>query len=443
MAKIRKNYASTVINIASPKLPVEKVTRQDFNTEWVPYFKDDSNIFPNDLAKRAKRSSTHASIIETKLDYTIGNGFEFMQNDRPYEDAAFLDYIQSINANNETFEDIYAKAARDYIIIGAFSLELNRVNNRLNTYHRDVTNVRSGKAIDNRINNYFLSTDWVNIKLDRRSNDGEPMPIQAYKFGIKGKSLLYVKDYTPEHFYYGLPDYIGALDWIDIEYRIPKFNLEKFDNGFMPSALIQLFGQPPEGMSPEEYVSSINSSWTGEGNAKKFLIQILESKEQAANVQLFNEEISGDFQKMQDLAIQNIITAHGWSPYLSGIQVSGLGDSGNKIRTDYERVMNTIITGYQNKLNRAFERILKDAGWDVKIKNKQKKPTTLSTNVSINDFNNLFTNVINGNVDPRMARELSKIVLGLNNEEVDILIPEDINIKSNEQFSNNNRNNTL
>ena len=39
-----------------------------------------------------------------------------------------------------------------------------------------------------------------------------------------------------------VPDWISAKIYAELEYRIPKFNQSKFENGFTPSAIISLFG---------------------------------------------------------------------------------------------------------------------------------------------------------------------------------------------------------
>ena len=71
----KKRINAVGLAVQQPKLPIETDKRKDFRGKWVPFFKDDSNTFPNDCAKRAKRSSTHNALIESKVGYVVGQGF--------------------------------------------------------------------------------------------------------------------------------------------------------------------------------------------------------------------------------------------------------------------------------------------------------------------------------------------------------------------------------
>jgi phage portal protein BeeE len=199
-------------------------------------------------------------------------------------------------------------------------------------------------------------------------------------------SILYVKEYTPEHRYYGLPDYVGALNWIDISYRIPKFNLDRFDNGFMPSAVVDLFGDAPEGMTAEQYIKDVVvPKFTGEGNNSKILFQMLDDETQKTNVQLFDNVKDGDFTVLQELADQNIISAHRWHPALSGIKSAGQLGNNQEIRNAFEIVKNTVIRGYQMKLNKAFDMMLEEAGFgDIKVSVHTKSPVSFIGDIDIN-----------------------------------------------------------
>jgi hypothetical protein len=68
--------ASTVKDpISTPVIKNPNTPIQEIEQKWVPFFRDSDNLYPNDLAKRARRSSTHGSIINQKLSFTVGKGF--------------------------------------------------------------------------------------------------------------------------------------------------------------------------------------------------------------------------------------------------------------------------------------------------------------------------------------------------------------------------------
>ena len=303
----KKRINAVGLAVQQPKLPRESDKRKDFRGEWVQFFKDDSNTFPNDAAKRAKRSSTHNALIESKVGYIIGDGFSAtrgMEALQLAKEKNLSDYLNSVNNHEESLIDVYTKCARDLVTTGNFAVEVVRNGGQQFIFHKDITTVRLEKAdADNKINNVYISPDWSAIKKNARAGTEEKITkIPAYFYGSSDpNSVYYCREYSPEMRYYGIPDYVGANLWIDIEYRIPHYNLTKFDNHFSVGAIVDLFGtEPPMGYTAQEYVDEIVNKFTGEGNNNKVLFQMLDSQEQKSSVQILDNIREGDFQKLQE-----------------------------------------------------------------------------------------------------------------------------------------------
>ena len=378
--------------IQKPSLPIESDKRKDFRGKWVPFFKHDNNTFPNDMAKRAKRSSTHNALIQAKVGYTTGHGLEFYRNNERIDidkEQGLKDYINSVNQYDESLIDVYTKCARDLITTGNFAIEVVRSGDSQFMYHKDITTIRLEKADqDGKINNAYISPDWSSIKKNTHAGTEEKIfKVPSYQYGSKEKnSIYYCKEYNPEMYYYGLPDHIGAGLWVDIEYRIPHFNLVKFDNGFHVGAIVDLFGtEPPDGLTAQQYVEKIKNSFTGEGNNSKILFQMLDSQEQKSSVQILDNVKEGDFQQLHGLAVQNIITAHRFTPSLAGISVSGKLGSLQQIQSEFEIINNTIIQPYKDKLLRPINKMLKEAGFDVTAKVYTKSPVSMASLINPNE----------------------------------------------------------
>tara|TARA_Y100001968_G_C19454194_1_gene771087 strand:+ start:476 stop:1744 length:1269 start_codon:yes stop_codon:yes gene_type:complete len=382
----KKRINAVGLAVQQPKLPVETDKRKDFRGKWVPFFKDDNNTFPNDCAKRAKRSSTHNALIESKVGYVVGQGFNAHRGAETVEiekEKNLSDYLSSVNNHDESLIDVYTKCARDLITTGNFAVEVVRSGGQQFIFHKDITTVRLEKADqDNRINNVYVSPDWSKIKKNTRAGTEEKITIvPSYRYGSKeSNSIYYCKEYSPEMRYYGIPDHYSAGLWVDIEYYIPKFNIDKFKNGFMPSAIIDLFGtEPPEGMTAQQYLDKIVEKFTGEGNNSKILFQMLDSQEQKSSIQILDNIKDGDFQKLHDLAVQNIITAHRFTPSLAGIQTAGKLGSVQQIQTEFEIINNTVIRPYKDKLLRVFNTLIKEAGFDVKLDVHTSSPVSVTS----------------------------------------------------------------
>ena len=381
----KKINAVWLATIQQPKLPIETDKNKDFRGKWTPFFKNDNNTFPNDCAKRAKRSSTHNALIESKVGYIVGNGFTYLRNGEAIDiekEKGFKDYIESINSYGETLIDIYTKCARDLVTTGNYALEVVRRGSSQFLFHKDITSVRLEKAdSEGKINNAYISADWSSIKKKTQAGTEEDIyKIPTYIYGSREpNSIYYCKEYTLEHYYYGLPDWSGASQWIDIEYRIPKFNIDKFDNGFHVGAIVDLFGtEPPNGMTAQEYVTKIKDSFTGEGNNSKILFQMLDSQEQKSSVQILDNVREGDFQQLHSLAVQNIITAHRFTPSLAGISVAGKLGSLQQIQSEFSIVNNVVIQPYKDKILRILNQLIKEAGFDITLKVETSSPVSVA-----------------------------------------------------------------
>ena len=382
----KKRINAVGLAVQQPKLPIETDKRKDFRGKWVPFFKDDNNTFPNDCAKRAKRSSTHNALIESKVGYVVGQGFNAHRGAETVEiekEKNLSDYLSSVNNHDESLIDVYTKCARDLITTGNFAVEVVRSGGQQFIFHKDITTVRLEKADqDNRINNVYVSPDWSKIKKNTRAGQEEKITVvPAYRYGSnESNSIHYSREYSPEMRYYGIPDHYSAGLWVDIEYYIPKFNIDKFKNGFMPSAIIDLFGtEPPEGMTAQQYLDKIVEKFTGEGNNSKILFQMLDSQEQKSSIQILDNVKDGDFQKLHDLAVQNIITAHRFTPSLAGIQTAGKLGSVQQIQTEFEIISNTVIRPYKDKLLRVFNTLIKEAGFDVTLDVHTSSPVSVTS----------------------------------------------------------------
>ena len=382
----KKRINAVGLAVQQPKIPVESDKRKDFRGEWVQFFKDDNNTFPNDCAKRAKRSSTHNALIESKVGYIAGEGFTASRGSEIIElskEKNLSDYIDSVNNHEESLIDVYTKCARDLVTTGNFAGEVVRSGGQQFIFHKDITTVRLGKAdADNRINNVYISPDWSAIKKNARAGTEEKITVvPSYRYGTKeDNSIYYCKSYTPEHFYYGTPDFIGANLWIDIEYRIPKYNLDKFDNHFAVGAIVDLFGtEPPMGYTAQEYVDEIVNKFTGEGNNNKVLFQMLDSQEQKSSFQILDNIREGDFEKLHNLAVQNIITAHRFTPSLAGIATAGKLGSTQQVQSEFEIINNTVIRPYKDKLLRVFNTLIKEAGFDIKLDVHTSSPVSVTS----------------------------------------------------------------
>lgn len=346
------------------KMPPKEPKAADVRSKWIPFFQDSGNAFIHQLVTYYERSSTHRTAINTKLVYTVGDGFIINRKDgQPYErDARLEQFLEQVNADGESLYDLFARWALDYILTGNFAIETAEAGGRINLYHRDVTEVRLGRTG----NTVYLSDFWQEIGNSHNPiGKYEVRSMPVFRFDEEQEhALMYVRDYRPDRKYYGLPDYytLGGMKWINIEYKIPAYNLDRIDNRFTPSGILTLMGEPPSGETTDEYLRRFMDRFTGEGNVSKLITQMVTTEAQAPKYLELNDEPEGIFRDLQDLAVQNLLRAHRTHPALL-VETSGKLSNSSELRTLFEIYMNTVIVNYQNTLLKAVNRLLNYAGF--------------------------------------------------------------------------------
>ncbi len=378
--------------VLNPKRPAKSVESAvpDIRTPWIPFFDDSNNLFINQLVYHYENSSTHRTAINTKLVYTVGDGFIVTRKDsKPYKkDNKLEHWLAEVNAEGESLQELFERWALDYILTGNFAIETAEEGNRLNLYHRDVTEVRLGKPTGAAIRKAHLSQHWGQVLNGRNpGNKYEVKEIPIFQFDAPQEhALLYARDYRTGRRFYGLPDYytLGGMKWVNIEYKIPAFNLDRMENKFVPSGLLTIFGEPPKGQKTDEYLNSFIRSFTGEGNNSKLIAQIVGNETQAPHYVQVNDEPEGIFRELQELAVQNLLRAHRTHPALL-VETSGKLTSSSEIRTLFEIYMNTVIVNYQNTLLKPINKLLAYAGFaDYELSISNVVPVSFIGSVDVN-----------------------------------------------------------
>jgi hypothetical protein len=342
---------------------------------WIPF--GDDNLFPQHLSELARSASTHRAILNTKTTFTIGEGFRTL-------DDKFSEYIKDVNASGESLDDVMRKVVSDYWTHGNAYIEVVMGNGYINLYHQDATTARVGKKKDK----ILFHPNWANVKKSEdkiKTLDIYP-EFRKYTKGVQ-RSVIHFSDYESTYYYYGLPDYVAALDHIKIANQIGKYNLTRFKNGFMPSAIIELGADMSEDEA-QQFIDEAKDKLTGENNNSKILFIAKNGDESASNVQVINDTSDGSFMELQTITNDNIISAHRWNPALSGIQVAGSLGNNQQILTIYDIVMSTVVREPQRMIIRELQKVLSRQGGynvdDLHIVNKP--PVTMLGAINPTDY---------------------------------------------------------
>ena len=351
-------------------------------------------------------STTTQAIIKQKSAYSIGDGFivepasendilpivrQSRRTEVDIQKAEEVnDFAKNVNSQGQNLEELTANIFTDLWSFGNAFIEVKKIKvggtKKLSLTLLPVTYCRPKKA-----GKYEMYPTHIGVSSDFENPfyttvvDPVLLPIYPVFDKIDGieRSIIHLRFYEPNMMYWGVPDWISAKIWGELEYRIPKFNQAKFENGFTPSAIISLFGSQ-DSEEARAVIDALKNCFTGTGNNSKMFVQALRDETYKADVQVLNSGYEGEFLELQRMAQDAIISAHRWTISLTGLRTAGSLGSNQQIRSEFDIVYNTVIRPTQRLvLNKFVNPILQTAadflGYDwSNISLDISKPTPVS-----------------------------------------------------------------
>jgi predicted transcriptional regulator len=369
------------INFHDNKLPVFKENKAK---GFVTFGAD--NLYPDFLIELFNKSPKHNAIVSAKASYVAGIGTE-VYGQNTTDIAKIQNKLKSINAY-ETYEELKAKVAYDAELFNGFAIEV--IWNKAKTapseyYHIPFKDIRKGLEGD-----FVYCADWTDTK-------AEKIHYQPYNpITRESKQLYYCQFYRPGQGEYPLPDYVGALKYIEVDTEISNYYLNSIKNGFTAQTHIQLFKGIPTPEEARATARRFKENYQGTDNAGGLIIQYNDPTEKES---VINNLQPSDFDKQFDLlnktVQQEIFVAHKVnSPMLFGVRVEGQLGGRSELIEAYEMFHHAYIEPRQQKIDDTFAYLLEPIA-SVRLETINKPPIGL-------DYQALYTA---GIIDRNEARK--------------------------------------
>jgi len=316
-----------------------------------------TNLFPQELIGLYDSSAMHHTAIDAITAGIIGEGIDIIGD-------------EYINSQGETVDAVFEKVSLDYALYQGYAINViwNKERNKVvEIYHLPFANVRSGKLNDEDVvEEYMYSSDWSNLRKN---------PFDTYRAfdatdnkGDNASQIFYFYNYTPGNQTYPLPNYIGALNDIDLDARISRFHAANISNGLAPSMILNFRNGVPSPEERREVYKEIEDTFTGEENAGRFFLAFSEAgKElQVTPIDSANDDY---YLTLEDRITSRILTAHRiTSPLLLGIKDSaGFSSNAEEIRVAYAHFEGTVVEPKRKKILQGYGYMLRLAGFNIKL----------------------------------------------------------------------------
>jgi len=340
--------------------------------DYVPFLSDDNYLISR-IDFLSKSSPTLGAILASKANMIVGGGLNiyaspnqtiikrlkkaFRKNIQDIDDIAGInEYLLNVDAGAD-FQDVLTRVARDYATYGNAFAQLIRYKEagveKLVLKHTPVAWARPKIVETGSIKKY------IGVSSEFQTGQNEPTdtldicmyphfePVETAS-GTYERSIIHLKDYQPNSYYWGLPDWISTNLYCEIEYRIARFNISQFENGFTPSAIVTMGGATTDPDETSKFVDYFVDSFTNTGNDSKVLFYMLENPDYNIDVNVLNQIKEGQFTELATIAAQQIITGCNWSAALAGIQTAGQLGSNQQLRTEFSKLQNMVINPIQS-----------------------------------------------------------------------------------------------
>jgi hypothetical protein len=320
---------------------------------WVDY--GDRNGFPQYCIELADQSPVHGSLIRSISQMIAGKGI----TSKDVGTASLIKSLGFDRLTDNTSIDLELHGGFFWQVLWTLGGELSSVE------HLPFENCRIGINRENGdINGVWYSNDWANLKRKRNAPRFIPLYSEATKKDSPRQAYFCFKNSSTAN-YYGKPDYISSLNYIELSRQIALFHVNNIQNGLFPSMVVSMNNGVPETQEEMDIVrNDIERNISGAVNAGKFILMFNENRDRAAEFTPFPiTDADKQYQYLEDTCTRHIMIAHRvTSPLLFGIREGGgLGSNKDEMETALKIFDEQVIQPSQRLITDAVEEILQAA----------------------------------------------------------------------------------
>jgi hypothetical protein len=339
------------------------------------------NLYPQFLIDLYYNSSTNAAIINATSEMISAE--DIVIDDENESELNRIVKLKKFMANangTETLHEVTKKLAFDFKLQGAFAINIIWSKDRTEIaelYHVPVEKIRAEKPDKmGKVCGYYVSADWK----DPRNNKPHRVPAFNINDRTSPSQILYSGLYSPNMSAYFTPDYLAGNNWSLIDQKVSEFHLANIKNGFSGSYFISFANGIPTQEERFQIENSLTEKFTGSENAGKFILTFSDDKTRTPEITpIAVADQDKLFLSLQELLVQNILTAHRvTSPMLMGIKNdTGLGSNVDELNSASNFYLNTVVKPYQDHILKVLRKIFRVNDMDMPISFVQLKPITL------------------------------------------------------------------
>jgi len=334
-------------------MPVFKVVT---GNDFVVYGED--NKFPMYLLEMYQRSAKHNAIINGKVNYIFGGGFTYDTNKLTDEMIGQLgDFMENPNPF-DSMNDVLRKTIMDNEIFNGYALEVvwslgGKISSISHVPFHECRVSVDGKKIGR-------SKLW--------DGNRKPKDLEIFdRFNPEqrlGKQIFYVVTYSPNCYHYPIPEYFGAMAYIESDSRIANFHVQNLRNGFLGGFIFQFNNGVPTAEKQREIERKVKSKFGGD-DGERIMVEFTDGAEYGMKlIPVQANDLDKQFDILNESIQQEIFTAHRvTSGMLFGIKESGQLGGRSELVESYELFKSVYVKDRANEQIRSYNYLLSFNGF--------------------------------------------------------------------------------
>jgi hypothetical protein len=311
-----------------------------------------ANEYPYYLLDNYRRSSKHNAIVNGKVNYIMGGGWQAGDDLTVEQQARFIKFFDGMSST-EDLNDITEKLVLDLELFNGFAVAVtwSKLGTIAKMEHVPFEKIRVDKE-----EKMFQVADWYNddmMQLFPKVGDIEKMPAFDPENRL-GKQLFYYRVYAAGVKHYPLPEYIGGNAWIEADVQVANFHNNNLRNNFWGGYLINFNNGIPTPEEQGDIERQIKRKFSGTDNAGRFVVTFNDDAAKAPTLEpLTPSDMDKQFEILNKAIQQEIFIAHRvTNPMLFGVKTEGQLGGRNELVEAYELFKATYVNDRVRKVER-------------------------------------------------------------------------------------------
>ena len=310
------------------------------------------NEYPYYLLDNYRRSSKHNAIVNGKVNYIVGGGWQPGEKMTVEQQARYAKFFDGLSEHDD-LNDITEKLVLDLELFNGFAVAVtwNKMGTIAKMEHIPFEKIRVDK--DERM---FQVADWYDdamVQLYPKIGDVEKIPAFDADNRI-GKQLFYYRVYAAGVKSYPLPEYMGGLAYIEADCQIANFHVNNLKNNFWGGYLINFNNGIPTPEEQGDIERQITRKFSGTDNAGRFVVTFNDDVNKAPTLEpLTPSDMDKQFEILNKTVQQEIFISHRVvNPMLFGVKTEGQLGGRQEMVEAYELFKATYVNDRVRKVER-------------------------------------------------------------------------------------------